>query len=706
MTTWPKRFLCTGLILASNKDELALQAILDGWQEIDAYTADRIRFLFFVEGEQTIGGYRGRPSFTEVGFERHNEHLYASARNRGFRISPRPGFQSDYGKSHWNPQEQVLKLARSLGISREMPCLVWIRDDSPSNLYYRSIRGLSPTEIVSMIRSFAEEFYDNNVTALTRIRETEYGAERLCGALDATAGEIEALFRAAQSLKQVRNFLKGFQDIPYSQRDRSALTSHLDRLMKTLPDLPIVSTVAHETELLRRSKNLVRTSRAIEDFLAGKRVIPVREVVSMFVKCHAVVHNLPATTARLMPLKLTVTELDVGEFHEVATAFLKQATADPGTSETKEGVRRLVEFLEAERMPDQYEAHITTLATMYMCLKSVVAANDPRAVSLFNRVQAQLSNGFSDVLYAFVISVHLWLYSEYYFASLRLESRLSRISMFVEYSAEELNKIRSVVIESLRGVDRIAKSVDWNALSKYDHRSIFGFCPSELLHDVPRDVSRMTYASDPERLVYDLEERLASRLDPIHRAMNEVSQRDLRTVEEQIRAASGGQSINVLVSPGAEIGIAGTIIHKEDRQMTNIQVEVGDGNIFHGPFVVAQRVKDSFAKAGEAGVGDELKTLLKQLVTDTSRLAQGLPEETASDVTQALQTFVTEATKANPRRKWYEVSSDGLIEAAKAIGEAGEPIIRTVGSILKLLGIWNYRGVIATPARRSEHSSL
>jgi hypothetical protein len=63
-----------------------------------------------------------------------------------------------------------------------------------------------------------------------------------------------------------------------------------------------------------------------------------------------------------------------------------------------------------------------------------------------------------------------------------------------------------------------------------------------------------------------------------------------------------------------------------------------------------------------------------------------LPEKKRADVAQDLSNLVTEVTKEAPRRKWYELSAEGLIEAAKACAGMASPVIQTVKTVLALLG--------------------
>ena len=68
-------------------------------------------------------------------------------------------------------------------------------------------------------------------------------------------------------------------------------------------------------------------------------------------------------------------------------------------------------------------------------------------------------------------------------------------------------------------------------------------------------------------------------------------------------------------------------------------------------------------------------------------MAKQLPEKKAEQAAQDLETLTNEATSREPRRRWYELSAEGLIEAAKTVGKMAEPVVKTVEAILPLPGL-------------------
>jgi hypothetical protein len=126
------------------------------------------------------------------------------------------------------------------------------------------------------------------------------------------------------------------------------------------------------------------------------------------------------------------------------------------------------------------------------------------------------------------------------------------------------------------------------------------------------------------------------------------------------------------------------MIDKRDQSVTHgHRVQVGDHNT--GQVVVATTIQDSFNHISRSNATEKMKKKLELLCSQVQDLMKDLPNEKQKDVGQDLSNFVTEATKESPRRKWYELSSEGLIDAAKACAGMASPVIKTVKEILSLI---------------------
>lgn len=123
-----------------------------------------------------------------------------------------------------------------------------------------------------------------------------------------------------------------------------------------------------------------------------------------------------------------------------------------------------------------------------------------------------------------------------------------------------------------------------------------------------------------------------------------------------------------------------------DVNMDNKSITMGDvTNTGNFSVTVADTIERSFNTAAQSQAQDALKEELKKLATQVADLARQLPPEKAEEVARDLEALTKEAVSPQPRRKWYELSADGLVEAAKTVGQVAAPIAATVKTILSLL---------------------
>lgn len=114
-------------------------------------------------------------------------------------------------------------------------------------------------------------------------------------------------------------------------------------------------------------------------------------------------------------------------------------------------------------------------------------------------------------------------------------------------------------------------------------------------------------------------------------------------------------------------------------QLGNVTV-AGDFNL-----VTAQNIQNSFNKAAGAEVQEPLKEALKELTTKVAELAKQLPPEKAEAVSKDLATLTAEAVSKEPRKPWYDLSANGLLDAAKTVAEMAAPVTTAVKAVLALL---------------------
>jgi len=82
---------------------------------------------------------------------------------------------------------------------------------------------------------------------------------------------------------------------------------------------------------------------------------------------------------------------------------------------------------------------------------------------------------------------------------------------------------------------------------------------------------------------------------------------------------------------------------------------------------------------------EEIKSLIKQLADQIAALSPSTNPEKIKEMGDDLATLSNEMAKPEPRRKWYELSLEGIKEAALAVGEIAKPIVDTVAKLGPLL---------------------
>ncbi len=130
-----------------------------------------------------------------------------------------------------------------------------------------------------------------------------------------------------------------------------------------------------------------------------------------------------------------------------------------------------------------------------------------------------------------------------------------------------------------------------------------------------------------------------------------------------------------------------TVINQVQGNQMNTTIHLGNVNVT-GDFnlVTAQNIQDSFNKAADAPVA-ELKERLQELALEVANLVKQLPPDEAESVSRDLSALSTEAVAKKPRKKWYDLSAEGILEAAKTVAELTGPVSTAVKAVLALLAL-------------------
>ncbi len=127
-------------------------------------------------------------------------------------------------------------------------------------------------------------------------------------------------------------------------------------------------------------------------------------------------------------------------------------------------------------------------------------------------------------------------------------------------------------------------------------------------------------------------------------------------------------------------------INTNEVTMHQYSINFGDHNVVHGDVVVAEQIQSSFNKASAGEDQKELRLHLKQLAMEVAELTKRLPEDKARECARDLEVLTQEALAPAPRKKWYELAAQGIMDAAKVVGDVAGKVVKIVTSVLACLG--------------------
>ena len=145
----------------------------------------------------------------------------------------------------------------------------------------------------------------------------------------------------------------------------------------------------------------------------------------------------------------------------------------------------------------------------------------------------------------------------------------------------------------------------------------------------------------------------------------------------------------------------------ERRPASKAQAQEGITIIVQGDYIKGDKamthdqsvhVRDNYGQVGQTLTNctnmiqqqapGERKSLLEELVRQVRQLIAALPAEKQAETPQLvenLELLVKQATSAKPNRKWYSVSSEGLLEASEWVKDYSGNIAGTIMNLGKLL---------------------
>lgn len=136
----------------------------------------------------------------------------------------------------------------------------------------------------------------------------------------------------------------------------------------------------------------------------------------------------------------------------------------------------------------------------------------------------------------------------------------------------------------------------------------------------------------------------------------------------------------IRVVPVTYVGKGGTYVEK--NVTTNVS---GQGNIVNIAEYMSNVTNTVAQNLSRSSVSPEVQELIKTLTKQIEDLATKIEPAATQQMGSDVETLSKEISSPRPRRKWYEVSLEGLKEAAEAVGDLGKPIIQTLKALAPLL---------------------
>lgn len=122
----------------------------------------------------------------------------------------------------------------------------------------------------------------------------------------------------------------------------------------------------------------------------------------------------------------------------------------------------------------------------------------------------------------------------------------------------------------------------------------------------------------------------------------------------------------------------GTVVEKK----VNV---IGTGNIVNVAEYMSNVTSTVNNHLAESNADAEVKGLIKQLNQELERVAPRTDPVSTKKMGKNLEALSREAASDEPERRWYEVSLEGIKEAAEAMGAIAKPILGIVAKLSALL---------------------
>lgn len=282
------------------------------------------------------------------------------------------------------------------------------------------------------------------------------------------------------------------------------------------------------------------------------------------------------------------------------------------------------------------------------------------------------------------IKIRVWLIEKNACAEKDYIRRLRLALLKLNAEQETLKQVLRSIERGLIVINKGSKSTE--ALQEYINSAVHNLSRKEK-YGLPYD-KIVEVANSYENIINQNErEYLLQRLEKVRRSIykkveNYISQKTLTPqqiiIAEQVTTINGNETI---FRPGVVEQMGGATV-------TKVSMNIGDGNTFNGNIAIASTIENSYNTVErfkpQNDHEEKLQEKLREFNSMVAKLCEQLPEELSKRVASDLEIFTKELVSKTPRRQWYELSAQGILEAAKTCSLLVEPITSAVKGILSL----------------------
>jgi GTP-binding protein EngB required for normal cell division len=116
------------------------------------------------------------------------------------------------------------------------------------------------------------------------------------------------------------------------------------------------------------------------------------------------------------------------------------------------------------------------------------------------------------------------------------------------------------------------------------------------------------------------------------------------------------------------------------------QVNVsGTGNIINVAEYMSNVTSTVNNNLAQSDADSEIQDLITELNRQIENVASNADPIHVKKMGKNLERLSEELASEEPEKRWYEVSLDGLKEAAEAVGEIANPVLKIIGKLSTLL---------------------